>query len=340
MRRAGRGLCAQAPKEERKIFSTTEQSQVSCEPGPPGNYNSKHIFRAAKDISSNPAIRFATSSRRAPSTATTSFWCPRSLRWTKSGTLWLWNTPSFANTRSTTGSGSCAGSWASSDRPWLRACTFTKTQAWEAKWRVIRMERTCTPNQPRPSAFGSRSMMRTSKMVKNPTFKSAKFLTLNFFSGCLKFIRASHNNGIHRRYIRNPDKDSKDLLINDRPEPVYQLSNFTACPVKKGEAIESLQPHNFLILNFRNSRRDSQPNCPSKWTKQVAELAPCLHVSRHRNSPDEIFPRQLATANNSLPNSVWTLIADDCDKNFLRNANSVVKYILKLFENCFYEYFF
>jgi phytanoyl-CoA hydroxylase len=53
-------------------------------------------------------------------------------------------------------------------------------------------------------------------------------------NGCLKFIRASHMNGIHRRYIRNPDKDAKELLIYDRPEPIYQMSNFTAVPVKAG----------------------------------------------------------------------------------------------------------
>ena len=53
-------------------------------------------------------------------------------------------------------------------------------------------------------------------------------------NGCLKFIRASHMNGTHRRYIRNPDTEAKELLIYDRPEPIYQMSNFTAVPVKKG----------------------------------------------------------------------------------------------------------
>jgi phytanoyl-CoA hydroxylase len=53
-------------------------------------------------------------------------------------------------------------------------------------------------------------------------------------NGCLKFIRASHNNGIHRRYIRNPEKNSNELLVYDRSEPIYPQSNFTACPVKKG----------------------------------------------------------------------------------------------------------
>lgn len=53
-------------------------------------------------------------------------------------------------------------------------------------------------------------------------------------NGCLKFIRGSHQNGIHRRLVQNPDKNADELLTFDRPEPIYQLSNFTACPVKKG----------------------------------------------------------------------------------------------------------
>lgn len=56
-------------------------------------------------------------------------------------------------------------------------------------------------------------------------------------NGCLKFIRGSHNNGIHRRYIRNPDPNAAELLIYDSAEPHYQMSNFTACPVPKGEIL-------------------------------------------------------------------------------------------------------
>lgn len=56
-------------------------------------------------------------------------------------------------------------------------------------------------------------------------------------NGCLQFIQASHKSGIHRRYIRNPDKDSKELLIFDRPEAMFQKSSFTAFPVKKGNKI-------------------------------------------------------------------------------------------------------
>lgn len=53
-------------------------------------------------------------------------------------------------------------------------------------------------------------------------------------NGCLWFARGSHKSGVHRRYIKNPDKDSEELLIYDRPAPIYQKSNFTPVPVAKG----------------------------------------------------------------------------------------------------------
>lgn len=55
------------------------------------------------------------------------------------------------------------------------------------------------------------------------------------YNGCLQFIKGSHKNGVHRRYIRNPDKDSEQIIIYDRPAPIYPMSNFTSVPVKKGE---------------------------------------------------------------------------------------------------------
>ncbi|XP_055379168.1 phytanoyl-CoA dioxygenase domain-containing protein 1 [Condylostylus longicornis] len=54
-------------------------------------------------------------------------------------------------------------------------------------------------------------------------------------NGCLQFVRGSHKSGIHRRYIRNPDKNAKELLIYDKPAPYYQESTFTKVPVKKGK---------------------------------------------------------------------------------------------------------
>lgn len=56
-------------------------------------------------------------------------------------------------------------------------------------------------------------------------------------NGCLWFSKGSHTSGIHRRYIRNPDKDSDELLIYTTPPPNYQKSSFTPMPVKKGTCV-------------------------------------------------------------------------------------------------------
>ncbi|XP_015586281.1 phytanoyl-CoA dioxygenase domain-containing protein 1 homolog [Cephus cinctus] len=56
-------------------------------------------------------------------------------------------------------------------------------------------------------------------------------------NGCLSIAPGSHLSGIHRRYIRNKDPDSKELLIYDRAAPCYPTSNFRAVPVRKGTCI-------------------------------------------------------------------------------------------------------
>ncbi|KAJ8952735.1 hypothetical protein NQ314_007476 [Rhamnusium bicolor] len=56
-------------------------------------------------------------------------------------------------------------------------------------------------------------------------------------NGCLRFARGSHKSGVHRRYIRNPDKSSEEFLIYTSPPPYYQKNNFTAVPVPKGTCI-------------------------------------------------------------------------------------------------------
>ncbi|XP_053970496.1 phytanoyl-CoA dioxygenase domain-containing protein 1 homolog isoform X1 [Hylaeus volcanicus] len=56
-------------------------------------------------------------------------------------------------------------------------------------------------------------------------------------NGCLWFAPGSHKSGVHRRYMRNKDPDSKDLLIYDSPPPCYQLSNFRPTPVPKGTLV-------------------------------------------------------------------------------------------------------
>ena len=63
-------------------------------------------------------------------------------------------------------------------------------------------------------------------------------------NGCLQFIKGSHKSGVHRRYIRNPDKTSKDLMIYDRAAPFYPQSSFTPIHCSKG---------NYLVLKINNS---------------------------------------------------------------------------------------
>lgn len=54
-------------------------------------------------------------------------------------------------------------------------------------------------------------------------------------NGCLQFIRGSHTSGAHRRFMRNPDPTASELLIYDRMAPIYPQSNFTPIPVSKGK---------------------------------------------------------------------------------------------------------
>lgn len=56
-------------------------------------------------------------------------------------------------------------------------------------------------------------------------------------NGCLWFAKGSHKSGVHRRYIRNPDKTSDQFLLHNAPAPFYQKSNFTAVPVPKGTLV-------------------------------------------------------------------------------------------------------
>lgn len=84
MLKAGKAMCSQAPKEDRKIFSTTdpESSQV-CSDLQFIRVDKKHVFvnfRIAKSISSSRAIKSAIFSKPVPLEATTSCWCLKSSR--------------------------------------------------------------------------------------------------------------------------------------------------------------------------------------------------------------------------------------------------------------------
>lgn len=56
-------------------------------------------------------------------------------------------------------------------------------------------------------------------------------------NGCLWIVPGSHQSGVHRRLVRNPEEDSKAFLIYDRGEPLYPLSSFVPVPVKKGSCV-------------------------------------------------------------------------------------------------------
>ncbi|KAL1130876.1 hypothetical protein AAG570_012117, partial [Ranatra chinensis] len=56
-------------------------------------------------------------------------------------------------------------------------------------------------------------------------------------NGCLWFIPGSHTSGIHRRYMRNQDPNSQELLIYDRPPILYPTSSFSPFPVTKGTCV-------------------------------------------------------------------------------------------------------
>ncbi|PSN54569.1 Phytanoyl-CoA dioxygenase domain-containing protein 1 [Blattella germanica] len=56
-------------------------------------------------------------------------------------------------------------------------------------------------------------------------------------NGCLWFAPGSHRGGVHRRFIRNSDSNSDELLIYDSPAPCYPTSNFRSVPVSKGSCV-------------------------------------------------------------------------------------------------------
>ncbi|KDR07687.1 phytanoyl-CoA dioxygenase domain-containing protein 1 isoform X2 [Zootermopsis nevadensis] len=56
-------------------------------------------------------------------------------------------------------------------------------------------------------------------------------------NGCLWYASGSHLSGVHRRYTRNPDPNSEELLIYNAPAPSYPTSNFQPICVSKGACV-------------------------------------------------------------------------------------------------------
>ncbi|KAG5669567.1 hypothetical protein PVAND_017454 [Polypedilum vanderplanki] len=103
-------------------------------------------------------------------------------------------------------------------------------------------------------------------------------------NGCLKFIRGSHKNGIHRRFVRNSDPSSKEILIYDKPECVYQMSNFTAMPVKAGTLVVI---HGSVV---HRSEPNRSKNSRHAYTFHVIETKGTRWSADNWLQPNEPFP--------------------------------------------------
>lgn len=85
-------------------------------------------------------------------------------------------------------------------------------------------------------------------------------------NGCLWMVRGSHKSGVHRRLIRNPDKQSKEILIYDKPAPIYPESSFKPLPVSKGSCV--LIHGNVIHKSAHNNSNRSRP----AYTFHVVEM--------------------------------------------------------------------
>lgn len=153
MHKAGRHLCSQAPKEDRKIFSTTEHgdAQVGVEfeihvfqlHSLVIHINNMYIrfsvsmislakptfiYRVVKSTSSNREKRFVTFSRKALLIKTTNCSFPSNSLSIKSDMLFTRNILYLGNTLSTIEFVNFAGSWDFKDLLLPKVCTYTRIQ--------------------------------------------------------------------------------------------------------------------------------------------------------------------------------------------------------------------
>ncbi|XP_053680370.1 phytanoyl-CoA dioxygenase domain-containing protein 1 [Anopheles nili] len=103
-------------------------------------------------------------------------------------------------------------------------------------------------------------------------------------NGCLHFIKGSHRSGVHRRWIRNPDKGADDLLIYDRPTPLYPQSNFVAVPVKAGSCVLI---HSQVVHRSDANRSDHSRHA---YTFHVIETEDCEYSKENWLQPTEDHP--------------------------------------------------
>lgn len=103
-------------------------------------------------------------------------------------------------------------------------------------------------------------------------------------NGCLWFIPGSHRAGVHTRFRRNPDKDAKELLIYDRPQPTYPRSSFVPVPVPKGSCV--------LIhgLAVHQSDRNKSDRSRHAYTFHVVDLVKGVYAEDNWLQPTEDAP--------------------------------------------------
>lgn len=105
------------------------------------------------------------------------------------------------------------------------------------------------------------------------------------------------------RYVRNPDEKASELLIYDRPAPIYPASGFTATPVAKGslviihgEVVHRSEPNKSTCsrhaYTFHVIETDGVKYSPENWLQVGAEKSfPELYVNNGRQRTD-LLPQQ------------------------------------------------
>ncbi|KAF4519550.1 hypothetical protein B566_EDAN004754 [Ephemera danica] len=103
-------------------------------------------------------------------------------------------------------------------------------------------------------------------------------------NGCLWIAPGSHRGGVHRRYVRNPDPTSDELLIYTAPAPMYPNSNFRAVPVKKGSCVLI---HGQVVHHSEPNRSDKPRHA---YTFHVVEQKNTKYAEDNWLQPSESLP--------------------------------------------------
>ncbi|KAI8043868.1 hypothetical protein M5D96_000011, partial [Drosophila gunungcola] len=139
-------------------------------------------------------------------------------------------------------------------------------------------------------------------------------------NGCLQFIKGSHKSGVHRRYLRNPDKDASELMVYDRAAPIYPQSSFTPMQVSKGTCIlihgnvvhksepnrsqKSRHAYTFHVIETENNVKYSEDN----WLQAPKDkpFPPCLAFLRGQAEQLDLPMAVYYPANDQNPVAILT----------------------------------